>query len=171
MINPLAPALAAEGPHPSLGAHARTYGRLIGSWKGTAENYTAPGGIETLSVEVHFGWVLDGRAVQDVWICPARPDRAAHTAKLDFWGTTLRVFEPASESWRVLYWNMITGGRVDLEGRAQGDDVVQLGLRAGRVIRWMFNEVTDDSFLWQGHVLDADGVTWQPEVIMRLRRR
>ena len=30
-------ALVARGPHPSLGAHADTYGRLIGSWAGQNE--------------------------------------------------------------------------------------------------------------------------------------
>jgi len=72
--NPLFEALAARGPHPSLGAHAETYGRIIGSWVGEIQNHTvAPARVG--SIEVHFGWALDGRAVQDVWITPAREDR------------------------------------------------------------------------------------------------
>ena len=48
--------LAAKRPHPSLGAHAETYGRLIGSWVGEAHNHMVEGHQPITSIEVHFGW-------------------------------------------------------------------------------------------------------------------
>ena len=58
----------------------------------------------------------------------------------------------------------------NLEGRRQGDDIVQLGLRAGRPIRWTFSEIQADSFRWQGHALADDGATWRLEIDIAFRR-
>jgi hypothetical protein len=163
--------LSAGGPHPDLGAHADTYGRLIGSWSGELHNHMVGPTPEVASIEVHLGWALDGRAVQDVWITPSRADRAAgRTARLHWFGTTLRVFDAKSESWRALWWDPESALRIDIEGRRQGDDIVQLGTRGGRPIRWTFSKITGESLLWQGHILEVDGVSWRLEVEVRLRR-
>ena len=163
--------LAAREPHPSLGSHASDYGRVIGSWQGELHDHFSGKKPNVHSVEAHFGWVLEGRAVQDVWITPARSDRAsAKERALDWYGTTLRVYDPKSELWRVTWTDPVSGYRIDLEGRRQGDDIVQLGLRAGRPIRWTFSEVQDDAFRWQGHALADDGATWRLEIDIAFRR-
>jgi hypothetical protein len=171
--------LVAQGAHPSLGAHAETYGRLIGDWVGEVHLY--PPGAERLatSAEAHFEWVLEGRAIQDVWITPSRKDRAsgirapAELYGLGLYGTTLRVFSPKTESWQVVWWDPPSGVRSELEGRRIGDDVVQLGLREGRPIRWTFSALRPDSFVWQAHALEPDGATWglQGEFAFRRERR
>lgn len=73
-------------------------------------------------------------------------------------------------SCRVTWWNAITGGRIDLEGVRHGDDVVQVGLRQGRPVRWTFTDIRADSFLWQGHILELDGRTRRLEVEIQARR-
>ena len=169
--SPFHDALTAKGPHPSLGAHADTYGRLIGSWTGEVRNHMVDGPRPSASIEVHFMWALDGRAVQDMWITPSRADRASGaTALLHWFGTTLRVFDPKSESWRALWWDPESSIRIELEGRRQGDDIVQIGTRGGRPIRWTFSRITRDALLWQGHILETDGATWRLEVEVLLRR-
>src|SRR5689334_9216458 len=116
--------LIGDGPHPSLGRHADTYGRLIGSWRGALHAYPVTGEAVHSSAEVHFAWALDGRAVQDVWITPSRADRAANVrAGREMYGTTLRVFDATTESWRVLWLDPASGNRSELEGRRQGDDI------------------------------------------------
>jgi hypothetical protein len=170
MNSPFVSALVADGPHPSLGAHADTYGRFIGSWSGEVHDHFPDGQISVGSVEVHFAWVLEGRAVQDLWIAPARPQRGGRAVARDRYGMTLRVFDPPSETWRVVWINPSADTRTDLVGRRHGDDVVQLGTRDGRPIRWTFSEVQSDSFLWQGHILEPDGMTFRLEAEFRFRR-
>ena len=55
-------------------------------------------------------------------------------------------------------------------GRNVGGDIVQFGMRDGRPIRWTFSEIRADSFLWQGHILEADGVSWHLQGEFRVRR-
>jgi len=163
--------LLAGGPHPSLGEHARTYERIIGSWVGELHNHMLGPGVPVASVEAHFAWVLAGRAVQDVWITPARSERSPGSkASLDWYGSTLRVFEPASGGWRSVWTDPVSQLRIELLGRSQGDDIVQIGTRGGRPIRWTFSQIRTESFVWEGHILNADGKTWELEVEMRFRR-
>jgi len=164
-------ALVASGPHPSLGAHAETYTRLIGSWAGEAHNHMLRGSVPTGSIEAHFAWVLEGRAVQDLWITPARRDRSspANTG-LDWYGSTLRVFDPPSETWRTVWTDPLSRLRIELVGRSQGQDIVQLGTRDGRPIRWTFSKIERESFSWQGHILNFDGKSWDLEVDIQFRR-
>jgi hypothetical protein len=123
------------------------------------------------SLEVHFAWALEGRAVVDTWITPARSEGASRpTAALDWYGTTVRLFDPKSGSWRATWLDPVMGLQVQLEGRRQGDDIVQVGTRGGWPIRWTFSEIREDSFSWHGHVLNSDGATWRLEVETHLRR-
>jgi hypothetical protein len=165
-------ALAAQGPHASLGAEADTYGRVIGSWRGELIDHFTDKAPQTRSIEAHFAWVLEGRAVQDVWITPARSERAtARPGGLDWYGTTLRIYDATAALWRVVWSDAVGRYRIELEGRRQVDDVVQLGLRAGRPIRWTFSELCSESFRWQGHALENDGKTWRLEVDIQFRRQ
>lgn len=162
--------LLARGPHPSLGDHAQTYSRVMGSWRGLLHNHMLGRSVPPVSIEAHFAWVLEGRAVQDVWITPARDERGSASPALDWYGSTLRVFEPGSGAWRTVWTDPVSGLRIELSGRRQGDDIVQIGTRGGRPIRWTFSQIRSDSFVWQGHILNVDGKTWDLEVDIQFRR-
>ena len=167
-----ASALVAGGRSPEIPEPADTYGWLIGSWELDVFDYEADGGVRRSKGEVHFGWVLEGRAVQDVWIMPPRAER---TANLDRnhnrYGTTLRVWDPSIQAWRVTWINPVTGRRNELIGRRIGPDIVQVGTHAdGTPIRWIFTEITPDSFRWVGEALQPDGKTWKLEDEFRAKR-
>ena len=166
-------ALAAPGRAADIDAADDLYGWLVGSWDMDVLHYRADVRKQHLTGEIHFGWALEGRAVQDVWIMPRRPDRAAPRANgLDMYGTTLRVWDPSIEAWRVTYINPVNGQRDELIGRKIGRDIVQIGTHAnGTPIRWNFTEITDDSFRWTGVALAADGLTWTLEGEFFARRR
>ena len=156
-------ALSATGRSPEIPESADLYGWLVGSWDLDVIHYWVDVRGLGLKGEMHCAWVLEGRAVQDVWIMPRRSDR---TGALDrtknAYGTTLRVWDPSVDAWRVTWMNPVTGQVDRLIGRWSGKDIVQLGsLVDGTPIRWTFTEITADSFLWTGEALTADGVTWK----------
>src|SRR5437764_15083638 len=84
--------LAASGRSPEIPESADAYGWLIGSWVVEVIHYWNDVAARHIKGEVHFGCVLEGRAVEDVWIVPARMERTAdqvHASNL--YGTTLHV--------------------------------------------------------------------------------
>jgi len=68
--------LASEGPAPDRAAQMMLYGQFVGSWEGTVVVHLPDGARRESTCEVHFGWALEGRAIQDVWIAPALRGRS-----------------------------------------------------------------------------------------------
>ena len=96
--------LAAPGRSPEIPEAADVYGWLIGSWELDVRHYGTDVTGRGLKGEVHFGWVLEGRAVQDVWIMPRYNDRAGQIDRtLDMYGTRLRVWDAAIQGWRITW--------------------------------------------------------------------
>jgi hypothetical protein len=165
--------LAASGRSPTIPESMDVYGWLVGSWELEVRRYwgndvTARG----LKGEVHFGWVLEGRAIQDVWIMPRRSDRTgSEETTQNMYGTTLRMWDPAIQAWRITWKNPAGGHSEEQIGRRIGSDIVQLGARPnGTPTRWTFTEITPDSFRWLGEALEPDGKTWKVEGEFRARR-
>jgi len=148
------------------------YGWLVGSWELDVLFYRVDVRDKQLKGEAHFERVLEGRAVQDVWIMPPRSERKPaldHTENM--YGTTLRVWDAAIQAWRITWMNPVTGQYDRLIGRRQGKDLVQIGTHAdGTPIRWVFTEITPDSFHWIGEALNPDGRTWKLEAEFRAKR-
>lgn len=165
--------LASPGRSPEIPASDDVYGWLVGSWELKVLYYRAVD-VSRLGVdgEVHFGWVLEGRAIQDVWIWPRRALRTPETDKTNnMFGTTLRVWDPAIRAWRITWINPVRGHREEQIGRRVGDEIVQVGSRAdGTPTRWRYTEMTPDSFRWIGESLMPDGETWKLEGEFRARR-
>jgi hypothetical protein len=164
--------LAAPGRSPEIPESADLYGWLIGGWDLEVYDYDADGTVHHSQGEVHFGWVLEGRAVQDVWIMPRRSERPADLSKVrNRYGTTLRVWDPSIQAWRVTWINPVTGGSRELIGRRSGKDIVQVGTHPDSTpIRWIFTEITPDSFRWIGEALQTDGKTWKLEAEFHAKR-
>lgn len=165
--------LASPGRAPEIPEAADVYGWLVGSWDLDVRRYA---GIDVsgrrLRGEVHFGWALEGRAIQDVWIMPPRAERVGEPERgMNMFGTTLRVWDPTIQAWRITWINPLNGHREEQIGRRIGAEIVQVGARAnGTPTRWRFTEITPDSFHWIGEALAADGATWLVEGEFLARR-
>jgi len=166
-------ALLAPGPTAGSGNNRDLYDPLLGSWDATVVDHLADGTDRRQSAEMHFTKVLEGRAVQDLWIAPARAERnGAPPAAGNRFGTTLRVYDPATDTWKVTWINPVTGAEDRLVGRREGSRIVQTGSDPeGRPRRWVFEEVRPDAFHWRGVVSKDGGKSWVCETEFFARRR
>jgi hypothetical protein len=144
-------ALHAYRPAADRSEKMELYGWLIGRWEMDAVIYADDGTKHRGRGEIHFGWVLEGRAIQDVWILPGF-----------FYGTTLRVYDPGIDAWHIIWSDPLQQLYRRQIGRARGNDIVQEGKDdAGAAVRWSFTEVTPDSFRWLGERSPDGGASWQ----------
>jgi hypothetical protein len=147
------------------------YGWLIGSWELDVTGYPEGGAVRHRPGEWHFGWVLEGRAIQDIWIVPPRGARPGDAANVNSYGTTLRTYDPRIDAWQIQWTDPVTQTYFSMIGRKQGDDIVQLGKGpGGALIRWSFSDITPQSFHWRGEVSANDGATWRCNVEFLARR-
>ncbi len=149
-------ALTSEGPSAERAQDMALYGWLIGNWQMETLHHCDDGTIENLPGEIHFGWVLKGRAIQDIWIRPRRPEPSI------MYGTTLRVFDAAIDGWHIIWSDPLNQDYSRQIGRAEGKDIVQFGEDSrGMKTRWRFTEITSDSFHWIGEERTSDSDPWR----------
>jgi hypothetical protein len=145
-----------------------TFGRFVGSWDlvwhGLSDGAQAVG-------ELHFGWVLGGRAVQDVWIVPGPRQPGAGVPPRAFHGSTLRFYDRVLGAWRSTWVEPINGRVRKFVGREQDGEIVLVSLDDDPLLRWRFTEITDDSFTWLGECSTDEARSWQLEERMHATRR
>jgi hypothetical protein len=166
-------ALGADGPAADRAGKMNLYGRFVGSWDLDVAQFREHGVRRQRKGEWHFGWALEGRAIQDVWIVPPRGElrRGDAAANFNSYGTTLRVYDVRIDAWQIQWTDPVTQSFLRMIGRPQGDDIVQLGTRPdGKLIRWSFAEITLNSFRWLGEISADEGATWHRNVEFSARR-
>lgn len=153
-------ALHANGPAADRAEKMSLYGWLIGRWQLEAVVFADDGSQHRGTGDIHVGWVLEGRAIQDVWVLPGV-----------FHGTTLRIYDPGLDAWHIVWSDPLRQYYSRQIGRARGADIVQEGSNdAGERTRWSFTEITADSFRWTGERWRDGDARWEMQADMRARR-
>jgi len=154
-------ALGARRSHRELADHLELFGQFVGSWEVDIRNYPADAPAWRVDGEWHFGWVLEGRAIQDVWIAPKRALRGGAEAAISEFGTTVRFYDPRLGAWRSTWHGPMRGVVRCFIARPVGSEIVLEGsFEPGLANRWTFSRITPDSFHWRS-VESRDG--WATE--------
>ena len=140
-------ALLADGPDPACERELMTYGQFVGSWRLVSTDHQAG---KVITGEAHFGWVLRGRAVQDVWIAHDRQDPG--------FGSTLRVYRPDEGIWRISFLETLGGVAAELESRVVGAEIVETSVWSADhyPAQWIYSDITPDSFNWRVQSLNGE---------------
>ena len=167
--------LHADGPAAEHANALSLYGQFVGDWDAKIVAFAPDGHRYQGQGEIHFGWILEGRAIQDVWMIPRRRDRRSDAPALpvtgNWYGTTLRVYDPTLKAWRITWIDPATNSYRQQIGRQQGNDIVQEGTTdSGTLSRWSFSEIAPESFHWKAEVSADKGATWRLVVEVFARR-
>lgn len=168
--------LHSDGPAADRADELSVYGQFIGDWDTDIVAYTPDGVRHHGQGEIHFGWILEGRAIQDVWTIPRRQNRVPGAAEMpvagNWFGTTLRAYDPNLHAWRIYWVDPATNSYRQQIGRRQGADIVQEGTtETGALSRWSFTEITPRTFHWKAEASMDGGATWRRFVqVFALRR-
>src|SRR2546430_10680631 len=112
-------ALASANPNPSMGDEAQTFDRLVGTWDAEFTFFRDDGTVFHKKGELLFGWIMDGRAIQDLWIGYPTENQKERTIR-----TTIRFFDTALKQWRVVFLNPQSNYVVSAQGGREGEHVI-----------------------------------------------
>jgi len=159
--------LGASSPHSSLGDQAQVFDRLVGTWDCDYSFHLDDGSVRHKKGELLVGWILDGHAVQDIFITyPAEGEKDRRM------GTTIRFFDTALKQWRIVFISPQFNYVVTVQGESVGDRIVLRGVDTdGAPIRWSFNDIKPDSFVWRGEKSHDGGKIWKLEEEHHMKRR
>lgn len=164
--------LDADGPDEERADGLMLFGRFVGSWDIEATYWDHDANMMgERRGEWHFGWVLQGRAIQDVLISPPLQEQRRAGEPAREYGSTFRLYDPRTDTWRVSYFAPMSGVVVDLTARPNGDEIVLEGTEpSGLLDRWVFSDIDTDAFTWTGYESKDGGRTWPLVERMSVRR-
>lgn len=159
--------LGAAGPDPSLKEKLMLFGQFVGDWDIVKSRYLqSDGKWANFRGEVHFGWILGGTAVQDVWMgCPEGSE------KLGLYGTTIRFYDSKIDAWRSTWLSPLKGFVQTFIARKIDDEIVlEEKNPKDYPTKWIFSEITPKSFRWHAEESHDSGKTWILTEEMQIQR-
>jgi len=169
-ISDFSNALICETCRDELKEKLNLFGQFVGEWefegiigKGTPEERRIPG-------EWIFSWILDGTAIQDVFICPSRKECEKNPDPNAEYGTTVRFYNQSTDAWDMFYG--LSGATHILEGKQIGTQIIVKNKSESEgVAQWVFSDITPNSFHWQNRTSYDNGVTWTVNFELFARRK
>lgn len=160
--------LEATGPNPSLGDQAKLLGRLVGTWDVEYADFKKDGTTLHRTGKFIVGWIMDGRAVQDLWIVDpwgTHKDREVYT--------DVHYFDMKSRTWHTAFVDPQDGSVARFTARELGSDgfVLESNEIGSGDTRWSFNEIRPDSFIYRDEGSSDGGKTWKLRSEYHMTRR
>jgi hypothetical protein len=158
-------------PDDELADELELFGQFVGSWDVSVTNYRRDGSAITIPAEWHFAWALGGRAIQDVWIAPSREARERDGSDGE-WGTTIRFYDSEINAWRSTWLGPRHHVVMPFVARPiDGEIVLEGSFEEGVATRWIFSDITSESFSWRSVESSDGGETWTLNQEMKAQRQ
>jgi len=125
---------------------------LIGDW--SFEYTDGVNGGRKVEGEWFFRRILEGKGIQDIFICPSRSSRESNPQPDGEYGISLRIFNEKETCYDMLY----TCGRYSRNLKFRLENGMLTGtLTNNPAEKWRFTEIKEDSFTWQNTTLTPNG--------------
>jgi hypothetical protein len=154
-------ALHVDGPAPDRAEQLGLFGQFVGSWQLDWSGFDTQGRALERRGELHVGWVLGGRAIQDIWIVPGRGMEGEGQPPLAFHGTTIRFYDPSIGAWRSTWIEPVNHRVRRFIGRPDDSGIVLVSDDDEPWLRWRFRNIERHSFRWRAEDSDNHGAHWR----------
>jgi hypothetical protein len=162
--------LAANGPNPELSEKLKLFGQFVGDWEIFEDRiFQEDGSEKVLTGDLHWRWILEGRAVQDVWRFFESDSKKFVSA-----GTTVRFYDPKIDAWHSVWCTPLGNAVIQFVGKKSGDEILLEGKdpENGDSLKWIFYEIKPESFVWREERLSSKNASpnWKLTERMLIRR-
>jgi hypothetical protein len=155
---PATPGLEAKAPERAM------FDRMIGSWDVTYEIYDKDGKVRRLPGQVTYGWILDGKALQEIW-----SDLDGKQVKP--YATTIGYSDAKHGRWTAAWIYPAAGMPTIVSGGVENGRLVLTGHdQDGALQRWSIDGVQADAFVARYESSEDEGKTWRLVGVNHMRR-
>jgi hypothetical protein len=163
MINNFINTLITDSGHQKHKEKLKPYEFLIGSWNFDWVGHNEDGSTLTVPGEWHFSWILQGRAIQDSWICPKIILRSSGKYPEGEYSTTIRFYDFNDDSIKVIWIGPILSRLNIFEVTQTENQIMQeeiLVKDKSEVSKWQFKDFNESSFKWEAYLFNEKQKTW-----------
>lgn len=159
--------LEAAGPYPGMERQLSLFGQFVGDWVIVEDRFLKEDSADiTYRGELHWRWILEGRATQDVWMM--FDEERGMMVPI---GSTVRFYDSSKEDWQSI-WIVPSRSEIRLF-RAHGETgsiVLESTTNEGHPEHWVFFDIKHDSFKWRAEESHDNGRSWKITEIMNIMR-
>ena len=166
-MNEFVKALCSDKRNQRIPENYDYFGNLIGEWDIEWNDHLESDKPRLVKGEWIFSRVLDGTAIQDLFIVPSREERLQNNQPDAEYGTTLRIFNPQAEVWDIFYGCM--GEAIRLTAYKESNEIILIE-NTTKKMRYVFSDITTSSFLWRKERMNEDN-KWQTVAKVSAERR
>lgn len=141
------------------------YAPLIGDWD--FDYYDGRDGGRHICGEWIFRRILEGAGVEDLFICPSRATKDENPQPDGEYGVAVRMFDSERKCYNMVYTQGNFMAR--LEVHCENDKIVCTVLDWENE-KWVFSEITENSFRWNNITVLEDG-TWRNNCDIYAKRK
>lgn len=141
------------------------FDQLVGTWDVTYEFTDKNRNARRDRGQVHYSWILDGKALQEIWTS-ASEDKGPQP-----FGTTIDFYDLKRQRWTAVWiypaegmTMIMTGGEVNGSFVLTGHD------QSGALQRWSTSVGQRDSIVIRAEISNDEGKTWRPMGVSYLQR-
>lgn len=163
MNNVFLDTLYSEKGHSIVKGKLQPYSMFIGSWEFDWIGLKDDGSTWTVPGEWHFSWILEGRAIQDNWICPKRNLRSLGKYPDGEYGTTIRYYDFKEDCIKVLWIGPILSNLSIFRVFHGKDQITQNEIMVSddsKISRWIYKDIKETSFKWEAYISNDNRKTW-----------
>ena len=161
--------LYAKNLHTSIPENKDTFGKFIGKWSLDLTIINFDGTHSKHKGEWHFHRILQGRAIQDIWIIPdltSYKDNEFHE-----YGTTIRTFNPKTSKWKAVWVGPIQNQFFIFDVEDYNDEIIlTLNNDSNLDMKWRFFDISKNSFKWKSELKIKKHDNWFVNYYMKMAR-
>ena len=161
--------LFSENIHKFIPSDRDVFGKFIGEWSLSLTITNFDGSSLNYKGEWHFFRILQGRAIQDIWIIPSLNPKGSD--EFHEYGTTIRTFNPKTGKWKAV-WTGPVQNQFFVFDIEDNDDTITL-METGNPkleMKWSFFDIKEDSFQWKSEMKIRGTNDWFTNYHMELIR-
>jgi hypothetical protein len=166
-------AVANTGAHKNLAAaESKTkipqnalFDQLVGTWDVRYEFTDKNGKLRSNLGQVHYSWVLGGKALQEIWTSDSE------SKDLLPFGTTIDFYDLKRQRWTAVWIYPAEGMAMIMTGGDVNGSFVLTGHdQSGALQRWSTSVGQRDSIVIRAEISNDEGKTWRPMGVSYLQR-
>ena len=165
----MTPELFSKELHNSIPANRDTFGKFIGTWSLQLTISDPSGSSLKYSGEWHFFRILQGRAIQDIWIIPSLMPK--DNDEYHEYGTTIRTYNPKTEKWKAVWVGPIQNQLFMFDVEDNDEEIILTETKSPNLeMKWTFYNISENAFQWKSEVKVKGSDSWFTNYHMKLTR-
>lgn len=153
-------ALLVNRLHQSHPDSLELFAQFVGTWDWSGFDYLEDGTKLPTRGKWIFEWVLNGNAIQDVFIFEDPHNHTKQPAFVEY-GTTIRFPMNDGKTWKAVWVGPMNKVVRTFDAEVVGTEIVLEGKNdKGDIIHWVFSKITESSFHWRGEYSSNSGESW-----------